>query len=272
MSLLFKVINEDKLLHFNRCSLEKEEFKEAQVPSIFTYLRTSMTKIGEDFYFYKRSRENGIINELLGCYFAKAIGLSTVQYHLGKNSSQEYWLLSKLFFEPGFEYKFVNDYLGPSPYPNGFNYLFPSIHRLEKFKKQPMFEDALKLIALDLFMWQVDRNNENIQLKEKEGEIFLAPVYDYGSSYDFSTLNYDFYENPLVIIRKNTASLKLLFLMYPKVYEYLHTLMDIPMRDALEDIEREHGIEIQEEIKDYYIFKQLKYNEKLGKPKMKIYH
>lgn len=198
-------------------------------------------------YHAKKVTEYRMINELIGSYFSKKIGLDSVDYEIGKYGKDLY-ALSKDFNEEGYEYTSFKRYFMSlfSQEPENrrlrfFSFLPPKyvvcrVGGLNFLRSTPMYEDALKLIAVDLRMGQIDRNNSNLQLKiSSTREASFAKIYDYSESYIHGAET-TLYRSPYVAVRRNNLSLTKLVKEHPQVWDYVNFLLDISIIDALNQI------------------------------------
>ena len=101
------------------------------------------------------------------------------------------------FTEKDKKYKRIDDY--PKKATTGFESMLRNA-KTEENKRQ-LCRDLLELIALDIYMGQVDRSEVNFMFEEdKEGNIRLAPLYDFEYSLNKTLLrmaNSDIYSSDL---------------------------------------------------------------------------
>ena len=73
------------------------------LPEVFGGLKNNITTIDEKNYYCKRVSHDALLNELIGSYLSKQIGLDSVDYKIGKYNDN-YYVLSEMFFEDGYNY------------------------------------------------------------------------------------------------------------------------------------------------------------------------
>ncbi len=207
------------------------------------------------WYFYKdfgysnqNTCETIFLNELLGEYLATKLGLDTVHYEMAKlihpNGKETIGLASENFVHKGNKYYFIRDmdisvnYADTSNI-NRFRYICPSE---ENYKE--LVSEINKLTALDIFMSQEDRCEQNVQFRKHKKELHLAPIYDY----EFSFKNpYDLrYGSCILGVNVDDA------IYYPGINSELDKLFSLDMKDVLEEIEEERKITIPIDKKEHY--------------------
>lgn len=104
-----------------------------------------------------------------------------------------------------------------------FFHLFPKANKT----------DFLKMIALDIYTGQWDRNGSNIQINTESGD--LAPLYDndrcylerdYLKYYDARNQKVDLYRSPFLVIAKREQSLFRLLEKYPYCLSVFQKLLE----------------------------------------------
>ncbi len=241
--------NSSKVICFNHRNLLPEEYERYHIPLNQSNIKNLVVNANGSIFYTKPLGNYRMINELIGSYLAKKLDLDTVDYEIGKTATG-LQALSKPFYEEGYDYQYFNDYLHLSRYPKrSFLEKVNPFHSycvttgLDILKGTTLYEDALKVTAVDLKMSQVDRHGNNLQVKVKEAKaVSLAPIYDYSESYiigDSATI----YRSPLVWVRKNRTSLEELIRRHPELWEYLEYLISLSICDILENIGDEKEIE-----------------------------
>ncbi len=268
------ITKESKIIPYRHNVPTREEFESLHIPKRYNNLREDITRLEGAFYHMKFPSPKSMINELIGSYLSKKIGLDTVDYQIGLIGNY-FIALSKVFYEEGYQYLSAKSYLlekGRNSYLAASS-IFGCLktRNLKLFQGELVFDDILKLIAIDLKMGQSDRHGENIQIKiDRLGTISLAPIYDYGCSYmqNNDNIHYQNYASPFILVRRNPYYLGRLFRSYPKLWEYIQFLKSVSMEEILRDIECEKVITFEDSEKDYYRKKQSEIEEVLDKVKM----
>lgn len=205
-------------------------------------------------YYAKKVTDYRMINELIGSYFARKVNLDSVDYEIGR-CGNDFYALSKSFIEEGYEYTSFKQYFSSffshektNPRLRVFRYLFPKyvtcrVGGLNLLKETQMYDTALKIIAVDLRMGQIDRNNTNLKIKiSSTQEASFAKVYDYSEAY-IHGVETSLYRSPYVSVRRNRPSLTQLVQEHPQVWDYVDFLMGISIIDALNAIGDEKEIQ-----------------------------
>ncbi len=242
------ILENSKVIPFEVIPPTEEELSNLYIPSQYRHIIGTITKLEGKFYCFKESLDFGLTNELIGSYLAKMLGLDTVDYEIGQRGEEELFALSKVFYEEGFQYQSVDDFLQKNHYQDCFSLsegkfpIYWNMKTLNLYRGTPFYNSNLKLIAVDLKMAQYDRHSRNLQIKiDPLGKIDLAPIYDYGGSYiNFLTPTY---ANPFACMKKNKATFEWLFTLYPELWEYVQILRGISITEILESIAQERKIE-----------------------------
>ncbi len=236
------ITGRSKVISFEHHDIEEQDLSSSYIPDSFCFINSHLTKIGKTVYYYKSATTKSMINELIGSYLAKRIGLDSVDYEIGRRESDKaLFALSKVFYEEGYQYQYADQ-----------------------------FDSCMKLIAVDLKMAQHDRHRKNIQIKiDSIGTIDLAPIYDYGRAY---SVNFDLaYANPFAFIRYTEASLDLLFRRYPELRDYVFFLSKITMEEILSAIEEEKKLHFTSQEKKEYCIEQQNIDSLMDKVRVKRY-
>lgn len=241
------IINENSKV----INIDLSNNEDIKLPNVFTGLKKNITRIDNKLYYCKKVSQDLLLNELIGSYLSKQIGLDSVDYKIGKYNDN-YYAISELFFKDEYEYYY--------PYQKGYDLIY-DYENLDHYDEIVYFENnipknnksitnkILELIILDIKMGQSDRHNSsNLLLKRKNDDIDydLCPIYDFGNSYSDLPCypNYNVYSNSFVIVKKNIESLNMLLKDYPQVYEIIDVLNNISMESLFDDIEKKNSIEI----------------------------
>ncbi len=262
-------------ISFSQSFLTEDEISSLYIPKRYTNLIANITRLNGTFYHFKFPSERFMINELIGSYLAKRINLDTVDYEIGL-LKESYVALSKIFYEEGYQYFSSKSFLANkerSSYISGVSkFTGLKIGNLKSVRGESIFDDILKLTAVDLKMGQCDRHDGNLQVRiDKVGTISLAPIYDYGCSYmeDRNSVHYRDYVNPFVLVRRNPFHLGRLVRRFPKLWDYIQFLHSISMEEILGDIESQKLINFEDDEIEYYWNKQLEIDGLLDKIKIK---
>lgn len=261
-----------KIIPLKKLELSDEEIRSLYIPKKYDSIKESITCYQKEYYYYKSVTANLLINELLGSYLAKKVGLDTVDYKIGEMQNQIY-VLSKIFYEPDYSYSDFRSYYGEiqfldlSFYQTLMSFFYLSkFELLNKIKSSELVKSILKLTALDLKMGQFDRHNKNLLLKiNQNNDVNLVSQFDYGGSYPIKGTPYLIYDNPAIILRKNKKSLLAFSESFPEFVDYVSLLYHIPIDDAMKDIENEKLIEFDSEEMYFYQKQDIENNKILRK-------
>lgn len=275
------ITEKSKVVPFEHHDIEEQDLGSLYIPASFSFIIPHLTRLGDTVYYYKSATTKSMINELIGSYLAKRIGLDSVDYEIGRRESDKaLFALSKIFFEEGYQYQYARQFLEEQGYKNGFNMLgnpvklmlpcYYHLRTLKLYKGTSFYNSCLKLIAVDLKMAQHDRHRKNLQIKiDSRGTIDLAPIYDYGRAY---SVNFDLaYGNPFAFIRYTESTLDLLFRRYPDLRDYVFFLNKIDMEEILRTIEREKHIQFTSQEKREYGLEQQNIDSLIDKVRVKRY-
>lgn len=270
-----KVMDREKIVTLN-CLTEEEDAK-VFIPSNFKWINqhVSVLSYNGDFYVAKntnRLKIRNVRNELIGSYLAKAINLDAVEYKIAEREIEigyglciddvEYkiterriengyglCIASKLFFDAAYKYDNAYAFFRCAPDEhltdedkNSLSFLCKT-EFLEQIEDKSLRSAILKLIMLDLKMFQRDRHEENIIFKTKDGITLMEKAFDFGESYIVDNL----YGNPFLLLQKNEASLEALAKKFPEISHYASILSSIDIRDVLYTIQNEESIIFNEE-------------------------
>lgn len=265
------IIHENsKIIKVNPREITKEEIF---LPKGFDSIRSSIFEVDGKYYYPKIVDTKKMINELLGTYFSKMIGLDAVDYQLGIHNNQLY-ILSEVFYNPEFTYSHcynlydtnaINMYYKKRQFFE--KYYLNYFKMFDKITNPNMLTQLLKLIAVDLKMGQTDRGDRNLILKTKNetNDTDLAPIYDFSDSYEENPTQSEkyYYDNSFVILRKNFFSLFMFCQKNPEILDYLKILCNISTNQVLEEIENDKQIIISDYEKHYYEEKDNEYTNVL---------
>jgi len=212
-----------------------------------------MYKMNNIWYYFKVEKENRaypfyLIDELMGNFLAKKIEISSVSYLIGsrkqKKNKYQFGLVSKNFKEPEFEYCFCDCYQELWFLNSKNHYDFENSRNIENLKMickseketHRLIQQILKMLALDLFMLQKDRNNSNIQfqINKKTQQIELAPLYDFSNCISKIEKEGIYLKN--YILRLTEKTMKDLLLKYPIFQSYLSYLLEIGFTNSWKEI------------------------------------
>lgn len=269
--------NENKIVYFTPLKLNDDEISKLNLSQGNKSIVDSITKIDDNYYFYKKVSTYEMINELIGSYMCKEMELDAVDYKIGKLAGEVlYYALSKVFYEEDYIYSYCYKYFGDIGYEvsdiqNSFKYFkYCNTNILNKVESYKMISDILKLTLIDLKMGQCDRDTySNLMLKisKTDEKMELAPIYDFGRAYcdDFYNPNPNFYINPFIALRKNKRSLLEFSTKYPEIRDFTKTLVDLQIGDVLGEISKQKGIIFNSNEINYYHKKDKEYTKLLKK-------
>ena len=196
---------------------------------------------------------------MLGVKISEYFGLDTVDYQLARlkrdGKEDEIGLVSKNICNPNESYASCWDYKIYN-YKN-LDFIRYGIKGLcVTPKAQELFANDVKaLMVRDLYSQQLDRTGYNVLLKTTYDGIRLGPLYDYERAFDskeYRTNRNQFGE--LNVYRKACQEVVLNDLRFQELF---NKFMDADMSRFIEQVEDEHGVALDEELKEHYLTKEL---------------
>lgn len=247
-----EIVDYSKVKRFD--SFHADNLEKANIPdAIWPYCNNHVISINDAYYIWKY---DSLAVELIGAYLSSILGLESASYSLALYGDKPF-VVSKVFFEEGFHYFMAGDFDGAmelfgKPVENIKTSFYCFVERLHLLPKQ-VLDKMLKLIAIDLKMGQVDRNEENIIFKRNKvtGELDLAPAFDFTNAYVSSS----YYKNPFLFLRLNHKSLADFIREFPKIREYIDALQSVSMDVMMDGILEKSGVAFEKaEIAFYQSF------------------
>lgn len=258
------ITDKTNIIYLEDKNITKDEYKSIICESISfsrkkDYLKM-IKKYNNQIYIFKEKGMNyyGLINELIGSFLAKKINLDTVSYDICKCDGK-LGIASKNFKDEKYDYKYLNDLTIIKPYI----FALSNINNIKEEcitqeNKDSIINQILKLICLDLYMCQRDRNMSNIQFKidKDTNYLSLAPIYDYYDCLDNLSVLYN------AIISLSDDSIRMLLNNYSNFSDILKETISIPMTQLIDEIACYYGFNkdnfIYQNLIDYYEIKQEK--------------
>lgn len=259
------------ITHFNFGNNSKE-LKDILDEDFYSDIRDIVVIDGE-YYHAKMVTTREMLNELIGSYYSKMIGLDAVDYKIGINNGQLY-ALSKMFFKKGFSYVYAGDYFDPSLTFSTTNRkkikdkdFFVESNNLKRLNSDSAVKSILQMSAVDIKMHQADRHSYNVIFRIVNGLVYVEKIFDFGWSYGiYQDLDTDiFYKNPFIAVKQDTISLSLLAQRYPEFERCAAILSNAPIGDVLREIETINNIKLLDEDFTYYVEKDKEYTKVLKK-------
>lgn len=263
-----------EVIQFDNVRIPKTEQLRFNVPHSMRYSTNNIVKIDGKYYYAKRCSTTTLIKELVGSYYAKIVGADCVDYLIGKSNTSLscLYVLSEVFWKDGYYYSTPLQATGMRPddsviYKKGLSSLYVCETSVLDFLNSSQLADSvMKLTAVDIKTGQVDRFDYNVILR-RDDAFEMENIYDFGNSYieDTGYAIHNCYYNPFLIVKRNTLSLWGLAHKYPQFRESAATLSEIPLYDALKDIEKRFNIGIEDKDITGYIDLDKQYSKYLRK-------
>lgn len=273
-----KVNDSSSILTFEQISIPQKELKRIGVTHDIHDMERHVVKINGKYYYSKVCTNKELINELIGTYLCKLVGLDVVDYQIGRlancDSSNNYYALSEIFYRNNYFYSTVRDYFDMIPddtkvYSEGIDSLFNcETSVLDMVSDKKLEEAVLKMSSVDIKMGQIDRHNYNVMLRlAMNGKVELEKLYDFGCAYDDDPPYPEFYcyDNPFLIVRKNFISLNRLAARYPYIIKSAKLLSEVPLYDVLKEIEKRFSIYIEDKDIPGYLVMDKEFSKVLRK-------
>lgn len=225
--------------------------KHTGIPQEIIEFNNSWYKYDGKWYYFKQfydfsgdiPSEMKFINELIGENLAKRLEIPVVNYEIAQKKD-EIGLMSLNFVKKEQDYYFMKDLNIPvEKYEDTNLAKLKSLCKDENNYKE-LLTEILKMVAIDLYSSQEDRNITNIQFTRINGELHLTPLYDFADSFKESWQD-EYYSALLGLSLMDEKK-------YPQLKEYLEILLKTKIKTVLEQIEDERKILIPGDIKNKY--------------------
>lgn len=235
---------------------------------------------GKWHYFKGIDKLEKFINEILGSYICKKNNLPAVDYKVAKVTNGRfttYGVMSENFRLQNKTYTTTFGLNLPI-----FEHGISNITNVrEYFKNETDYYNfivsILKAVAIDFYMNQIDRVDENLMFIKDENKIELAPLFDFSLSMDIGRksvsqeynevtklVQYSYKKNPQITDSKYYGSaflemmfpseeLRKLFSDYPEFYETFKNLIDFDMQGFLKYVEINYPLALPKALKTHYL-------------------
>ena len=253
------IVNDSSsVIEFEKKVISEYELKRVGISQYFDDTSKHIVKVNGKYYYSKICRNRELISELIGTYLCNLVGLDVVDYQIGRdvNGTTDYfYALSEVFYKKGYFYSTVYDYYDARPdddrvYSSKLDRFFIcDTSVLDKTDDKDLIGSVMKMSAVDIKMGQIDRHNYNVMLRcAMNGKVEMEKLYDFGCGYDDDPPypEYYCYDNPFLIVRKNTISIMSLVNKYPQIKESAAILRETPLYDVLKEIEKRFNIKIED--------------------------
>ncbi len=198
----------------------------------------------KDFYSLMHNPEEiRFLNELIGELLANYLQIDSVHYKIAERNGS-IGLLSENFIKDSQQYFFMDDLRLLSNFNNDSNLTKIYKHCKDDKNYRELVSEIMKLVAIDLYMNQQDRNITNIQFTKIDGNLHLTPLYDfeeavmspYDEEYSSAFMGFNIME----------------LYKYPELQKFIGDLYKINIGHILEQIEDEKKILIPKDVKQTY--------------------
>lgn len=162
----------------------------------------------------------------------------------------DFYIASYDFHRPGRTYRYLREYFD-SDVTDKFSAMLSKAKDSENEEK--LCREMLELIALDIFMGQIDRCDENIIFEEKQnGELRLAPLFDFERSLKRGYLNDDMICGGELFSFSSIDECRKFIKKYPMFRDILGSYLDINLKEVVERAYNRRNLTIPEDKWDYY--------------------
>ena len=218
--------------------------------------------INKQWFYLKGELSNlDSFNELLGQEISLYFGLNSAKYEVAKienNKKYEYRIISENSFDKKYHYYLCNE-LNITNDRKNLKQILLDIKRIcinNNDNKFLLLKDIIKMCIRDLYSGHIDRHRFNFffqQKKDTKNDIIrLAPLLDYGSSFDN---DYPFYENSILeldLCNKDTMKI----MNNEEFFQiFIDKLLMADMDDLLNKTEEKNNILISDKLKSFYLYK-----------------
>lgn len=257
----------DKVQEFKLCILppkvlnNPKKYNLGHIEEIINHVNLSYDS--GKFYFCKNPGYpvylKGLLNELIGMYYARLLDIDTVEYTIKRRCNRDFYrnnvyLLSENFWNSNhLDVKNLivpNDQVGINE--NNSNQKLRVVD-LSRIASDLLIEDIIKMTSIHLVMRQDDSNMTNFCFRRENGVIRLGKLFDYEHAYFMGPENYSgplMYSNPFLDVEISKDGFKELIDMFPIAYSIFKALIDIEYRFILNEIEKNYPIQIDDNYKD----------------------
>ena len=200
-----------------------------------------LIELSDGYYYKKKGEEKAICNEIVGRYLCKKIGLETTSLDLLLDKDK-LKMVTPNYKKEGLLYQRQKDDM-ELKYHHQYN--------VKKLKILPKAyqKEQLKLITIDMMMEQTDRCSDNMEEVIEHNTIHLAPLIDFGESFDYY---YSCYYNPYVSLPKNVENIDKFLHDFPESYQYFKDIFSIEKEELINYIESIYPIKVDDKIKESY--------------------
>ena len=213
-------------------------------------------------------------NEIVGELLAKKLKLSSAHYEPAI-SCEEYVMISPDFRYTDYKYRnlfeFDNGKRATVIFKNSLNNNLEEFMEYYKLTGED-YQNILKLIALDIFMRQRDRDSVNIMVCSNDdfNTVHLAPIFDYSDSFCNSFEGFSL-DNPTEIFKKYRSAMENIRIhdtkereqfprkslsdfisSHPDIVNYFKTLLDLDILELLNKRLDNYDIKLTDNGKWYY--------------------
>ena len=187
-------------------------------------------------------------------YFLVGLGLyqvnRTANYGNIKRMGYNYMIGSYDFKKSDRNYRYISDYnLGLSD-----DNLEAMLNQTVSFKnKMELRDDMFEMLALDIYMGQVDRTHSNFMFEEDvEHNIRLAPLYDFEYSLKQNYLSRGMLSYGDLYAFRDIDECKKFVSKYPSFKYVLESYLDVDLLDAIACAYRRRGMVVPDDKWEFY--------------------
>lgn len=222
--------------------------KESSNKLIFGHTtKSSFSKELDSFVYYKPFS----LEEYIGEYIAKYLNVNTVENFIVDVEGQKF-IASKNFVNKNIEYISPKDIIF-SIYSYKINNLENLFHKISEYNNSAKFISYFfKMIALDIYMRQEDRNLENYFFELYNNSILLGPLYDYTVAFDYYNNEFSYYYHNGFVILEQKEELEEMFKDYPFFRTYLEKVSRLDLVKLIKQIFEENYFKINDKIMENY--------------------
>ena len=220
-------------------------------------------KINNIWHYYKNATGNNLINELLGEIVSEYFGIDTIHYEMATlindDGTDQIGLISKNFCQQDSTYKTIEEYEQAQIIKfssndtlditlSKFERMCPSTENCSTLKS-----DIKKLFIRDFFATEIDRGTGNLLFRERNNNVFLAPLYDYEESFLPDEYIIQKYINCIGKIDINDSRTLTFLKQDYECQQLINLLLAIDMNNLLSSVESRHHIILSENKKAFYM-------------------
>lgn len=230
----------------NRINIDYKTFQEP-------LYRKWYLKNGEAYYG-KNLLDREILNYLLCEKIANTIYELQTAHFIPAKIGYETGLASINFRKPKINYFYASQEYFPYDNPTqALRCLKNFFYITEDNEYEKLIDVLLRLISFHIYTGLQDLKDCNLLFQEEKNGFFLAPLYDFDFAFENDILEKYYYKSTICFFALPSEDLTQLLEYYPKFRKYLLLMLNIDMKEFLEEIKEENNLVISDIYKEHFL-------------------